>query len=119
MKKFILILFLIITSLYSNPKRLSFEDVQGKSPFKYTSLNILTWVPNENKYISRKKNILLEIDIMNSDTSIFLTEKDFSSKNKAIIVSKRKTEATTWSENFVPKTFWFDKKGEKILFINN
>ena len=119
MKKFILIPFLIITSLYSNPKRLSFDDVQGKSPFKYTSLNILTWVPNENKYISRKKNILLEIDIMNSDTSIFLTEKDFSLKNKAIIVNKRKTEETTWSENFVPKTFWFDKKGEKILFINN
>ena len=121
MKKFVLILFLIITTLYSNPnpKRLSFDDVQGKSPFKYTSLNILTWVPNENIYITRIKNTFLKVDLMNSDTSIFLTEEDFKLKSKAIVVSKGKTEQAPWRDNFSPRTFWFDSKGEKILFFSD
>jgi dipeptidyl-peptidase-4 len=119
MKKNILIIFIIISSLYSNPKRLSFEDVQGKSPFKYTSLNILTWVPNENTYITRIKNTFLKVDIMNSDSSIFLTDEDFRSSNKNIIISKAKTEQAPWRANFTPETFWFDSRGEKILFITN
>ena len=119
MKKYILIIFIIISSLYSNPKRLSFEDVQGKSPFKYTSLNILTWVPNENTYITRIKNTFLKVDIMNSDSSIFLTDEDFRLNNKNIIISKAKTEQAPWRANFTPETFWFDSRGEKILFINN
>ena len=119
MKKNILIIFIIISSLYSNPKRLSFEDVQGKSPFKYTSLNILTWVPNENTYITRIKNTFLKVDIMNSDSSIFLTDEDFRLNNKNIIISKAKTEQAPWRANFTPETFWFDSRGEKILFITN
>tara|TARA_B110000196_G_scaffold138136_1_gene119794 strand:- start:215 stop:2437 length:2223 start_codon:yes stop_codon:yes gene_type:complete len=119
MKKNILIIFIIISSLYSNPKRLSFEDVQGKSPFKYTSLNILTWVPNENTYITRIKNTFLKVDIMNSDSSIFLTDEDFRLNNKNIIISKSKTEQAPWRANFTPETFWFDSRGEKILFITN
>tara|TARA_B110000263_G_scaffold110457_1_gene96525 strand:+ start:3315 stop:5537 length:2223 start_codon:yes stop_codon:yes gene_type:complete len=119
MKKYILIIFIIISSLYSNPKRLSFEDVQGKSPFKYTSLNILTWVPNENTYITRIKNTFLKVDIMNSDSSIFLTDEDFRLNNKNIIISKAKTEQAPWRANFTPETFWFDSRGEKILFITN
>lgn len=119
MKKYILIIFIIISSLYSNPKRLSFEDVQGKSPFKYTSLNILTWVPNENTYITRIKNTFLKVDIMNSDSSIFLTDEDFRLNNKNIIISKAKTKQAPWRANFTPETFWFDSRGEKILFITN
>jgi dipeptidyl-peptidase-4 len=119
MKKNILIIFIIISSLYSNPKRLSFEDVHGKSPFKYTSLNILTWVPNENTYITRIKNTFLKVDIMNSDSSIFLTDEDFRLNNKNIIISKSKTEQAPWRANFTPETFWFDSRGEKILFITN
>ena len=119
MKKNILIIFIIISSLYSNPKRLSFEDVQGKSPFKYTSLNILTWVPNENTYITRIKNTFLKVDIMNSDSSIFLTDEDFRLNNKNIIISKAKTKQAPWRANFTPETFWFDSRGEKILFITN
>ena len=119
MKKYILIIFIIISSLYSNPKRLSFEDVQGKSPFKYTSLNILTWVPNENTYITKIKNTFLKVDIMNSDSSIFLTDEDFRLNNKNIIISKAKTKQAPWRDNFTPETFWFDSRGEKILFITN
>ena len=115
MKKIILIIFISI--LYSNPKRLSFDDVQGISPFKYTSLKILAWVPNENTYITRIKNTLLKVDIMNSDTSIFLSEEDFRLNNKNAIISKGKTEQAPWRKDFSPQTFWFDTKGEKILFI--
>ena len=64
MKKIIL-LTLIITFIYGNPKRLSFNDVQGKSPFKYASLNILSWVPNENSYITKDNDSFFKIDLMN------------------------------------------------------
>jgi dipeptidyl-peptidase-4 len=56
---------------------------------------------------------------MNSDSSIFLTDEDFRLNNKNIIISKSKTEQAPWRANFTPETFWFDSRGEKILFITN
>ena len=118
MKKIVL-LTLIVTFIYGNPKRLSFNDVQGKSPFKYASLNILSWVPNENSYITKDNDSFLKIDLMNSDTSIFLTKSDFKLNKKNLNIVKGTSEQAPWREDFTPRTFWFDDKGEKILFFVN
>ena len=73
----LIISILVISTLSAENKRLSFEDVQGKSPFNYSSINFLNWVPNENTYISRHNGKLIKVDIFSSDTSLFLSNDDF------------------------------------------
>jgi len=82
-------------------------------------LNILKWVPNENSYITKVNNSFLKVDLINSDTSIFLTKSDFTLNKKNVIISKGLTEEAPWEDDFSPKTFWFDSSGEKILFVIN
>ena len=82
-------------------------------------MNILKWVPNENSYITKVNNSFLKVDLINSDTSIFLTKSDFTLNKKNIIISKGLTEEAPWEDDFSPRTFWFDSRGEKILFVIN
>ena len=113
----LIISILAISNLSAENKRLSFEDVQGKSPFNYSSINFLNWVPNENTYISRHNGKLIKVDIFSSDTSLFLSNDDFYA-NGNIIVKKGVSKKPEWDKKFVPSTFLFDKSGEKILFIS-
>ena len=113
----LIISILVISTVSAENKRLSFEDVQGKSPFNYSSINFLNWVPNENTYISRHNGKLIKVDIFSSDTSLFLSNDDFYA-NGNIIVKKGVSKKPEWDKKFVPSTFLFDKSGEKILFIS-
>ena len=53
MTKKILQIFMVLSFVSAENKRLSFNDVQGKSPFNYPSLGIVTWFPNENAFIAK------------------------------------------------------------------
>ena len=117
--KNIIISIFIFVSLKAENKRLSFEDVQGKSPFKFSSINFINWVPNENTYISRHGGKLVKVDIFSGDTSLFLSKDDFLINKKNIFIGKSVTQAAEWGEKFLPSKFWFDKSGEKILFTSN
>ena len=49
-----IILFIAFTTFtFAENKRLSFDDVQGKSPFDYPSLGIITWFPGENAFLTK------------------------------------------------------------------
>ena len=77
----LIISILVISTVSAENKRLSFEDVQGKSPFNYSSINFLNWVPNENTYISRHNGKLIKVDIFEiSKGSLLMNNYDVISK---------------------------------------
>ena len=55
---------MVLSFVSAENKRLSFNDVQGKSPFNYPSLGIVTWFPNENAFIAKNNNDLLKISCL-------------------------------------------------------
>lgn len=50
-RKLIAIIF-IYSFLFGEGKRLSFDNVQGKSPFKFARLGMMVWFPDENAYLA-------------------------------------------------------------------
>ena len=121
MTKKILQLFMVLSFVSADNKRLSFNDVQGKSPFNYPSLGIVTWFPNENAFITKRNNDLLKISVPSFDTTLFLSKSDF----KVPIVQKSSNnQSAPWvqtiedgSDEFVkPSSFVFSPDGSILLF---
>ena len=121
MTKKILQLFMVLSFVSADNKRLSFNDVQGKSPFNYPSLGIVTWFPNENAFITKRNNDLLKISAPSFDTTLFLSKSDF----KVPIVQKSSNnQSAPWvqtiedgSDAFVkPSSFVFSPDGSILLF---
>ena len=48
----LLLIGLMITTAIAENKRLSFEDVQGKSPFEYARLGMMQWYAEKNAYLA-------------------------------------------------------------------
>ncbi len=84
MIKNIILFIAVVTFTFAENKRLSFEDVQGKSPFKYPSLGIITWFPNENAFLTKVNNDLFKVSVSSFDTTLFLSESDFKVSSHTI-----------------------------------
>ena len=72
MNKNIILFIVAVTFTFAENKRLSFDDVQGKSPFKYSSLGIITWFPNENAFLTKDNNDFYKVSVPSFDTTLFL-----------------------------------------------
>tara|TARA_A100001035_G_scaffold139941_1_gene109945 strand:+ start:368 stop:2617 length:2250 start_codon:yes stop_codon:yes gene_type:complete len=127
MKKINKLSFLILIGvIFAENKRLSFEDVQGKSPFKYASLGFIDWLPNENAYLIKSKDQILKVTVPNLDTTVFLAKKDFEIVGKNVLQSKNSDKAApwvqtvyqNWEELIKSSTFWLSNDGSKILFAS-
>ena len=67
MNKKMILFILTVTFTFAENKRLSFDDVQGKSPFKYSSLGIITWFPDENAFLTKDNNNFYKVSrVLNS-----------------------------------------------------
>ena len=118
-----LLLLTAVGAVFAENKRLSFEDVQGKSPFEYASLGFISWYPNENAYLVKRKGQILKITVPDLDTTVFLTPKDFVISGKNILGSKNLNKEAPWvqtiSQNIddllKTSTFWLSKDGSMIL----
>jgi len=119
MTRRLIIIGFLLSIVFAENKRLSLKEVHEKSPFKKASLKIINWFPNENSYVIKRGNTLYKVDVVNSDTSVFLTEEDFRYNDNKIQISKAEFVQAPWRRNFTPQTFWFDQKGNKILFFND
>ena len=107
MKRIILIAVFIISTLFGEVKRLSFDDVQGKSPFKQSRLGMMVWFPNENAYLAWGKNEfkgdIVHVTFPEKDTTVFLDSSAFYIDGKKLDVSR----------------FSFDESGKHLLFLSN
>ena len=118
-----LLLLTAVGAVFGENKRLSFEDVQGKSPFEYASLGFISWYPNENAYLVKSKGQILKITVPDLDTTVFLTPTDFVIGGKNILESKNLNKEAPWvqtiSQNMddilKTSTFWLSKDGSMIL----
>ncbi|MBC8346665.1 MAG: S9 family peptidase [Candidatus Marinimicrobia bacterium] len=103
----LLITFLIGTCLFAEGKRLSFDDVQGKSPFKYARLGMMVWFPNENSFLTwgkdEFKGDIVKVSFPERDTVEFVDSAAFYVKGKKLKVSR----------------FSFDKSGKKLLLLSD
>jgi dipeptidyl-peptidase-4 len=91
MKKLILIWILIsLPVLAKSPKRLSFDDVLVRPPFKYASLGRPVWLPGENSYLIRgrgeDRKSLFIVDVVNGDTTKYLDSSAFIYNGKMLRV---------------------------------
>ncbi len=105
-RKLILILYLT-TFVFAEGKRLSFEDVQGKSPFKYARLGMMVWFHNENAYLAwgkdQYKGDIVRVTFPERDTTEFVDSSAFYLNGKKLKVSR----------------FSFDKTGAKLLLLSD
>ena len=119
-------ILIFIGVIFGENKRLSFEDVQGKSPFKYASLGFIDWLPNENAYLIKSKDQILKVTVPNLDTTVFLAKTDFEIVGKNVLQSKNSEKAApwvqtvyqNWEELIKSSTFWLSNDGSKILFAS-
>ena len=105
-RKLILTSF-IITLLPGAGKRLSFDDVQGKSPFKYAQLGMMNWYSNKNAYLTWGKNenkgAIVEVSFPDRDTVTFVDSSAFYIDGNKLKVSR----------------FTLDKTETKLLLLSN
>ncbi|MBT5176224.1 MAG: S9 family peptidase [Candidatus Marinimicrobia bacterium] len=97
----------IISCVFGEGKRLSFNDVQGKSPFKHARLGMMVWFPNENAYLAWGKDAhkgdIVQVTFPEKDTTEFLDSSAFYIDGKKLKVDR----------------FSFDKTGTKLLFLSD
>ena len=103
----LLIPLLLATCLFGEGKRLSFDQVQGKSPFKYARLGMMVWFPNENAFLTWGKDIfkgdIVKVTFPERDTIEFVDSTAFYLKGQKLKVS----------------SFRFDKSGNKLLLLSD
>ena len=121
MIKKIILLNIVLSFVIAENKRLSFEDVQGKSPFKYTSLGIVTWFPNDNAFLTKKDNDLYKISVPSFDTTFFLSKSDFKVSSGGVKNNKRSAPSLQTIDDeddqlVKPSSFVFSSDGETLLF---
>ena len=120
-----LILFItFISLLLGENKRLSFDDVQGKSPFEYARLGMMKWLPDQNTYLSWGKDSykghIVSVKFPEQDTTVFVDSSLFylngkklsvysfnldESKSKLLLLTKRKK---IWRHSFYGEYFVLD-----------
>ena len=103
----LLIPLLLATYLFGEGKRLSFDQVQGKSPFKYARLGMMVWFPNENAFLSWGKDTfkgdIVKVSFPERDTIEFVDSTAFYLQGKKLKVN----------------SFHFDKSGNKLLLLSD
>tara|TARA_B100001250_G_scaffold133430_1_gene114013 strand:+ start:212 stop:2401 length:2190 start_codon:yes stop_codon:yes gene_type:complete len=133
-KKEILIL-LFLSILLGENKRLSFDDVQGKSPFEYARLGMMKWHPNDNTYLSwgkgSYKGHIVSVNFPEQDTSVFadssllyMNGKKLSivnfeldkSKSKLLLLTKRKR---IWRHSYYGEYYILDLNSKDVIPITN
>ena len=133
-KKEILIL-LSLSILLGENKRLSFDDVQGNSPFEYARLGMMKWLPNENTYLSwgkgSYKGHIVSVNFPEQDTTVFADSSLFymngkklsiinfeldKSKSKLLLLTKRKR---IWRHSYYGEYYILDLNSKDIFPITN
>ncbi|MDP6755938.1 MAG: DPP IV N-terminal domain-containing protein, partial [Candidatus Marinimicrobia bacterium] len=103
----LLLIGLMITNAIAENKRLSFEDVQGKSPFEYARLGMMQWYDEKNAYLAwgkgDYKGDIVEVTFPEKDTVTFVEES-------VLMVD---------GENLKVSRFSLDKTGTKLLLLSN
>ena len=104
-RKLIAIIF-IYSFLFGEGKRLSFDNVQGKSPFKFARLGMMVWFPDENAYLAWGKDDykgdIVRVTFPERDTTEFVDSSVFYIDGKKLNVSR----------------FSFDRTGTKLLLLS-
>ncbi len=103
----ILTTVLLSTCLFAGGKRLSFDQVQGKSPFKYSRLGMMVWFPNENAYLTWGKN-----DFNGDIVKVLFPERDTVEvvDSSAFYLNGKKLKVSQFS---------FDQSGQKLLLLSD
>ena len=103
----LLLPLLLATCLFGEGKRLSFDQVQGKSPFKYARLGMIVWFPNENAFLTWGKDTfkgdIVKVTFPERDTIEFVDSTAFYLQGKKLKVN----------------SFHFDKSGNKLLLLSD
>ncbi|MDP6991822.1 MAG: DPP IV N-terminal domain-containing protein, partial [Candidatus Marinimicrobia bacterium] len=103
----LLLIGLIITTAIAENKRLSFEDVQGKSPFEYARLGMMQWQADKNAYLAwgkgDYKGDIVEVTFPEKDTVTFVDKSALMVDGEALKVSR----------------FSLDKSGTKLLLLSD
>ena len=123
MNKKIILFIVAVTFTSAENKRLSFDDVQGKSPFKYSSLGIITWFPNENAFLTKDNNDFYKVSVPSFDTTLFLLKSDFTVATNTV---KNNRQSAPWVQTIedagqaiVPSNFIFSPDGSTLLFATD
>ena len=123
MNKKMILFILTVTFTFAENKRLSFDDVQGKSPFKYSSLGIITWFPNENAFLTKDNNNFYKVSVPSFDTTLFLSKSDFTITPNTV---KNNRQSAPWVQTIedadqaiVPSNFVFSPDGSTLLFATD
>ena len=76
------LILLSIISLLFGEKKLSLEEVTGKSPFEVASLGRIVWIPGEDAYtFLHRTNVtsaIHRVDLVSGDTSVFVDAKNLT-----------------------------------------
>ena len=107
MKRRLIIFGFLFTCLFAENKRLSFEDVQGKSPFKYARLGMMQWHQDKNTYLTwgkgEYKGDIVEVTFPTKDTVTFVDKS-------ALYVDGKKLK---------DGRFTLAKSGTKLLILSD
>ena len=123
MIKKIILFIAFATFTFAENKRLSFDDVQGKSPFEYPSLGIITWFPGENAFLTKDNNDLFKVSVPSFDTTLFLSKSDFKVVKNT---ESNKRQNAPWvqtiedaNQTIVPSNIIFSPDGSTLLFVTD
>ena len=107
MTRRLLFIGLMITTAIAENKRLSFEDVQGNSPFEYARLGMMQWQADKNAYLAwgkgDYKGDIVEVAFPAKDTTKIVDEGTLVVNGEKLKVSR----------------FFLDKTGTKLLLLSN
>ena len=123
MIKKIILFIAFATFAFAENKRLSFDDVQGKSPFEYPSLGIITWFPGENAFLTKDNNDLFKVSVPSFDTTLFLSKSDFKVVTNTV---NNNRQNAPWvqtiedaNQSIKPSNFVFSSDGSTLLFASD
>ena len=120
----VILFFIFLSTTFAENKRLSFSDVQGKSPFNHPSLGIITWFPNENAFLTKNNKNLYKVSVPSFDTTLFLSTSDFKISTKSV---KNNSQSAPWvqtiadddNQSIKPSSFVFSSDGTVLLFATD
>ena len=100
-------IIIICSFIFGAGKRLSFDDVQGKSPFEFARLGMMVWFSDENAYLTwgkdEYKGDIVRVTFPERDTTEFVDSSTFYINGKKLKVSR----------------FSFDSSGNNLLLLSN
>ena len=133
-KNFIFLLIFSFVLGEAVPKRITFDQTQGRSPFKFARMGSMIWYANTNDYIAngkdRFKGSIVKISFPENDTTLLIDSSLLKIAEQRIDIDEMKLDESgnrlliatnkerIWRHSFFATYYFIDLKSKRLQSIS-